>query len=460
VPIHRQGLISAHPASIPYKAYTLRNYRDIPQIAALSEVQRFDIEVVGRILPFKTNNFIIDQLIEWENLPDDPMFLLNFPQRDMLLPRHYDEMAGLLRQGADKQTIERVANRIRLELNPHPAGQINHNTPYLEGKPLHGMQHKYAQTVLFFPSQGQTCHAYCTFCFRWPQFTGIAELKFASREIEGLIAYLHKHPEINDVLFTGGDPLVMSVKNLAAYLEPLMEAAPPNLKRIRIGTKAFSYWPYKFIDGKDANDLIDLFRKVVLSGKHLAIMAHFNHPRELEPVIVRQAIERVRETGAEIRTQSPLLAHINNDARSWETLWNQQVDLGCIPYYMFIARNTGAQHYFAVPLVRAWEIFRDAYKNVSGLCRTVRGPSMSTNPGKVQVLGVTEFTGEKVMELRFIQGRNPDWVHRPFFACYDERATWINELKPAFGAQRFFFEYELEKFYRENLETSMADDFE
>jgi KamA family protein len=322
------------------------------------------------------------------------------------------------------------------------------------------MQHKYAQTVLFFPSQGQTCHASCSFCFRWPQFTGVSELRFATREIEQLIGYLRAHPEINDVLFTGGDPLVMSVKNLATYLRPLIEAELPHLRRIRIGTKALTYWPYKLVGDRDADALIDLFRAVVRSGKHLAIMAHFNHPRELESPVVRSAIQRVRETGAEIRTQSPLLRHINDDPAAWASLWNRQVDLGCIPYYMFVARNTGAQHYFAVPLLRAWQIFREAYRDVSGLCRTVRGPSMSANPGKVQVLGATEVAGEKVIELRFIQGRNPDWVHRPFFADYDEEATWLSELRPAFGAERFFFEDELERFYRENLSTSMAEDYE
>ncbi len=118
---------------------------------------------------------------------------------------------------------------------------------------------------------------------------------------------------------------------------------------------------------------------------------------------------------------------------------------------MFIARDTGAHHYFSLPLVRTWEIFREAYQNVSGLCRTVRGPTMSTNPGKIQILGVTEIKGEKVFELRYLQGRDPDWVQQPFFAKYDEAATWLNELKPAFGAEQFFFESTLEQTYRENI---------
>jgi L-lysine 2,3-aminomutase len=70
---------------------------------------------------------------------------------------------------------------------------------------------------------------------------------------------------------------------------------------------------------------------------------------------VQQAIARIRDTGAEIRTQSPLLSHINDDPAVWAEMWREQVKVGCIPYYMFVVRDTGAQHYFGVPLVRAWE---------------------------------------------------------------------------------------------------------
>ena len=113
---------------------------------------------------------------------------------------------------------------------------------------------------------------------------------------------------------------------------------------------------------------------------------------------------------------------------------------------MFVVRDTGAQHYFGISLAKAQETFRNAYKKVSGLGRTVRGPSMSATPGKVLVDGVVTINGEKVFSLRFLQGRNPDWVQRPFFAKYDEHAIWLDELKPAFE-EKFFFEDELEKKY-------------
>jgi KamA family protein len=423
-----------------YKPYGLNNYKQIPQIDKLTDEQKFDIEVVARVLPFRTNNYVINELINWKNIPNDPMFVLNFPQKDMLKKHHYDRIAALLQSGADEKLITQVANKIREELDPHPAGQLTKNRPTLNGKILPGVQHKYRETMLFFPTQGQTCHAYCTFCFRWPQFIGIADYKFAMSEIEPVIKYLRKNPNITDILFTGGDPLFMKTKVLAGYIDALLEADLPNLRTIRIGSKALSYWPYRFLTDNDADDLLVLFEKIVSSGIHLAIMAHFNHYVELSTPAVELAIKRIRQTGAQIRTQSPVMKNINNDPDVWATMWQQQVEMGLVPYYMFIARNTGAQHYFSISLEEAWEIFRKAYRQVSGLARTVRGPVMSCYPGKIQVLGVSEIMNEKVFTLRALQHRDPKHVMKPFFAKYDPEAIWYDELKPAFGEEKFFFE--------------------
>jgi len=422
------------------KSYTLGNFRTIPQIQQMSEETQFVMEVVGNVLPFKTNNYVVELLIDWNNIPNDPMYVLTFPQKGMLIPEQYDKMASTLKSGADKKEIARVANDIRLQLNPHPAGQMELNVPQLkDGTKLYGMQHKYDETCLFFPSQSQTCHAYCTFCFRWPQFVGMDEMKFAMKEGEQLVQYLKEHPEISDVLFTGGDPMIMKASMFSVYTDALLDAKLPNLKTIRIGTKAVSYWPYKFLTDSDADETLENFEKIVKSGTHLAIMAHFNHLVELSTEPIKEAIKRIRITGAQIRTQSPLLAHINDDADMWAKMWQKQVSLGCIPYYMFVVRDTGSQHYFGVPLVKAEKIFRSAFRLVCGLARTVRGPSMSATPGKVHILGVSEMNGQKVMTLQLLQGRESEWVGIPFFAKYDENAIWLDDLEPAFG-EKFFFE--------------------
>ncbi|MBK1674206.1 lysine 2,3-aminomutase [Ectothiorhodospira shaposhnikovii] len=426
----------------PFKVYTERTLEQIPAVARLSEAQRFEMKVVASVLPFRVNEYIIDELIDWDQVPDDPIYQLTFPQREMLEPTAYERMAELHRRGAERAEIAALAQTLRQDLNPHPAGQMEMNRPMLDGRPLEGLQHKYTETVLFFPTQGQTCHAYCTFCFRWAQFVGDKELRIASSQSDDLLGYLRAHPEVTDLLVTGGDPMVMKSKYLAQYLEPLMAPEFDHVQTIRIGTKALTFWPHRFVSDADAGELLMLLERLVKAGKHVALMAHYNHWREMETPVAREAIRRLRATGAEIRSQGPLLAHINDDAEVWARMWRNQVRLGIVPYYMFGERDTGARCYFEVPLARAWEIYRDAMSRVSGLARTARGPSMSAGPGKVEIQGVTEIQGEKVFVLRFIQGRNPDWVQRPFFARYDEKATWLNHLKPAFGEEKFFFEDE------------------
>jgi hypothetical protein len=107
---------------------------------------------------------------------------------------------------------------------------------------------------------------------------------------------------------------------------------------------------------------------------------------------------------------------------------------------MFVARDTGAQEYFKVPLVESIEIYNQAYRAVSGLGRTARGPVMSCTPGKILVDGTARVAGQDVFVLKFLQGRDPAWVGRPFFARLDPQAAWIDDLEPALGQEEFFFE--------------------
>lgn len=424
-----------------YKVYNLYNFKKNTMITDnLSNEDINAIEIVGNVLPFKVNNYVINELIDWKNIPDDPIFQLTFPQKGMLSDKNYKIMEDALKKGYSKDKIHSIANEIRFTLNPNPSDQKKSNVPEIDGIKLHGAQHKYVETVLFFPSNGQTCHAYCTFCFRWSQFVGIDELKFAMKETDVLIKYLNTKPLVTDLLFTGGDPMVMSSKFFEAYVTPFINKAVPHLKNIRIGTKSLSYWPYRFLTDKDSDDLLRLFERIVKSGLHLSIMAHFSHINEMKTKAVQEAVKRILNTGAQIRTQSPILNHINNSSEVWRDMWKEQVRMGMVPYYMFIARDTGARDYFAVTLEDSWKVFRDAYKEVSGIARTVRGPSMSTSPGKIHILGVSEIKGEKVFVLSFLQGRNPDWVGKPFFAEYNPNAIWLNDLKPAFGKDKFFFE--------------------
>ena len=417
--------------------------RDLPRIAEklrFNRDQLTDMQAVSAVLPFRVNDYVIEHLIDPEDVPNDPIFQLTFPQRGMLEEEDFRRMRDLVAKGATETEIKLAADEIRGRLNPHPAGQMQLNVPLLDGQVVGGMQHKYQETVLFFPSQGQTCHAYCSYCFRWAQFVGDADLKFASREANQLVNYVRENPQVSSVLITGGDPMVMKTPVLRRYIEPLLRANLPNLHSIRIGTKALAYWPYRFIEGGDADDFLRLIEEVRAAGKHFALMAHSSHSRELEPKVAQHAVERVLNAGAVIRCQAPLIRKVNDNANVWAQLWRRQVQLGMVPYYMFVERDTGAKAYFEVPLVRAYKVFTEAYSQVAGLCRTVRGPSMSAMPGKVLIDGITQVAGEKVFVLKFLQGRDPKWANRVFFARYDPTATWLSGLQPAFGEEQFFFE--------------------
>ena len=426
-----------------FRAYTTKHLDDLLSRAGLSAADRLAVRAVATVLPFRTNAYVVEELIDWDAAPDDPIYRLVFPQPDMLPETDVRWLSRLLTDGAPGDEVQRAAHEVRMKLNPHPAGQLILNVPNYGEEPLPGVQHKYPETVLLFPRQGQTCHAYCTYCFRWAQFVGEPDLKMATDDTRRLISYLRDHPEVTSVLVTGGDPMIMGEPVLSRYIDPLLESGLDHLESIRIGTKSLAYWPQRFVTDPDADDTLRLFERVVASGRNLAFMAHFSHPRELESPIVAEAARRIRDTGAVIRTQAPLIRTINDSPFEWADMWRRQVRMGMIPYYMFVERDTGPQDYFAVPLVRGYEIFREAYRNVSGLCRTVRGPSMSSTPGKVCVDGVTEIGGEKVFVLHLIQARNPDLVGKPFFARYNPAAAWLTDLEPAF-ADRFPFDPVLE----------------
>jgi len=423
-----------------FRAIGRRQIGRVRQLDGLSRDQLIELEVASAVLPFRVNDYVLEELIDWTDIPSDPIFQLTFPQAAMLDRADYSRLRGLLAKGAADDVIRHVVRRIHTGMNPHPAGQMDLNVPVLDGAELPGCQHKYRETVLYFPRAGQTCHAYCTYCFRWPQFVGADHLKFAANEIELLVAYLHEHLEVTNVLLTGGDPLVMSAGMLRRNIEPLLGDGLDHVTSIRIGTKALSYWPYRFTSDPDADDLLRLFEDVRRSGRQLALMAHFSHPRELRTRVAREALRRVRDTGAVVRCQSPLIRHVNDRWQDLVELWSEEVRLGLVPYYLLVARNTGPRSYFAVPLAECLELFSAAFSRVSGLARTIRGPVMSATPGKVLVVGVATVAGREVFVLKMIQGRDPDWVNRVFFARFDPAAVWIDQLEPTFASPERFFE--------------------
>lgn len=382
-----------------------------------------DAAVVGRVLPFKVSAHVADELVDWSRAPDDPLYRLVMPHRDMLAPADFAAVEAALRSG-DRVRLRLVVDGLRERLNPHPGGQLHLNVP--EGG--WGLQHKYPETLLVFPRQGQTCHGYCAYCFRWPQFTGDPARRQAVDGPGGMTGHLARHPEVTDVLLTGGDPLVMRTELLDAYVAPLLDL--PQVRTVRIGTKAVSFQPERFLTAPDADDLLRLFERVVASGRHLALMLHVSHPRELHPEPARRALRRLRGTGAVLRTQAPVVRHVNDDAGVWAAMWQEQVELGLVPYYMFVERDTGPRRYFGLPLARALAVHADATRRVSGLGRTARGPVMSTELGKLVLDGIAHLPEGPAFTLRALQARDPALVGTLAHARLDPAAQWWDELVP------------------------------
>lgn len=409
------------------------------------------------------------------------------PQTDLHL------LCRNLAEGTDRVKMQHIADSMRRRMNPHPGKQKEENVPILGGKRVPGMQHKYQETVLIFPAEvrssctsvwavadykltriswkEQFCHTYCTYCFRWAQFTAVGSSQaFSTRDRTLVTEYVRSQPQVSGVLFTGGDPMVMKAATMAEYITPLLpdNGGPPNLETIRIGTKSLAWRPERYLSDPDAGELLSLFARTVDAGLNLTIQAHFTHPRELLDPTTQKAIRAVRSTGAMVRCQAPLMyvlsqlnstsplesspitftfiatsdinrRHINDHSLTWAEMWRQQTRQGMVPYYMFVERDTGASHYFSVPLASTAQIFAAAYATVSGTARIVRGPCMSTSPGKVCVLGDEMVAGQRVLVLQFLQARDPRWCRRVFFAEYDPDVVWSDQLRPAFGEKEFFF---------------------
>lgn len=435
--------VNDQPASIDedtrYRAITTRQLDELGVRAGLDARERLRLRAVATVLPFRTNHYVVDELIDWSAVPDDPIFRLVVPTPDMLPEAQVARLVELLEREAPAAQVKAEASRIRTELNPHPSDQWR-NMPMTLGEKLPGVQHKYAETVLLFPERGQTCHAYCTYCFRWAQFVHEPSLRIATDLGDDTWTYLERHPEVQSALLTGGDPLIMRTNLLDRIVDRLLAPGLEHIQSIRIGSKALGFWPYRFLTDPDADSLLALFERVVAAGRTLTLMSHFSHPREMSTTAVQQAIARIRSTGAQIYTQAPVIRTINDDAAVWSEMWRTQFRLGLVPYYMFVERDTGPAEYFRMPLARCLEIYRDAVRSLHGLGRTARGPVMSASEGKVVIDGVTQLDDRPVFALRYLQARDPDRVQAPFFAEYDPTAAWWSDLRPARPADAPFFE--------------------
>lgn len=414
----------------------------LPQVQGLGPEVRRQMEVVATVLPFKVNNYVLEELIDWTAVPDDPIFRLTFPHREMLPPSIYARVEQLLEHGGPASELRADVERIRRELDPYLDDKPQRNRPTDDEGFIDGLMHKYPDSVLFFPSQGQTCHAHCAYCYRWGQLVGTWDVKQQVREIRRVFAYVSTHTEISDVLMSGGDPMIMSARTLERYIEPLLGEQAEHVRTLRFCTKALAWWPYRFTSDPDADALLRLFERAIRAGRHVAIMAHVSHARELQTPQAIEAVRRLQAAGVVVRAQAPIVRRVNDSAEAWIDIWSECIRIGIVPYTMYIERGTAAGSYFSVTLAKAARLHRKVIASMSGLTQTARGPIMATALGKLVIDGICRVAGEDVFSCRILRARDPGLVGIPFFARYDEDACWFDQLQPAFGHPRFFFDTE------------------
>jgi len=404
-----------------------RQLLSVPQFASLAGRNHDALGRVLDVLPFKVNSFVIDELIQWSSTDSDPLFRLVFPHEEMLSDEQHRSLkaaAAISREAYKSEVLS-----VREQLNSDPSSQAQ-NLPTVDDHTMEGIQHKYTHTVLLFPSHGQTCHAYCGYCFRWPQFVPTAHRKHRAYTISDALDYVASNDQVTDVLVTGGDPLVMSTDRLSALVEALLDKRMAHVRNIRLGTKALSYWPYRVTHGSEGSGILRLFDRVQSGGKSLNLMLHMTCAQEVLHPEVRAAVDLVRNTGAVLRSQAPIVRGVNDTSGEWAQLWTEQTAVGIVPYYFFVERDTGAHRFYSVPIFKALDVYTTAIQGVSGLARTARGPVMSTSEGKVIVDGIVSVGGERAYSCRFLQARDPSMVGHIFFRRFNANATWFDELEP------------------------------
>ncbi len=383
----------------PYDTTTLKS---TPHWTNLPDPEKENFEILTRCYPFKANNFVLENLIDWEDIPNDPMYKLIFPRKEMLSEVHYNMLLEMHRAAMDEEFMTKMVDTIKRSMHPDMR-HTDHSMPKHNGKWIKGLYSNFGTIVSLFPDPMlKTCHSYCSYCFRWNAFGNTAAQKGTTyNDPQTPVAYLRAHPEITDVLFTGADPLVLKADVIRKYVEPILEIA--SVQVIRISSKSLAWWPFRFTTDKDADELLRLFEDIQARGKHFNFCAHFTHPRELAHPEVARAVQRIRATGAVIRTQGPIVAGINDNAEAWRDLWTKQIAMGMVPYYMFIEADHNPESCFRIPLADALRIFQDAQRQCSGLARTVRGPVFMNDINRVLLDGTTELNGEKYFVLKSLQ---------------------------------------------------------
>jgi lysine 2,3-aminomutase len=264
-----------------------------------------------------------------------------------------------------------------------PVGEEN-------SSPVPGLVHRYPDRVLFLVTN--QCASYCRYCTRGRLVSNAAEHAFQPRH-EAALAYIAAHPEVRDVLLSGGDPLLLSDARLDTLLARLR--AIPHVEFIRIGSRVPVFMPQRVTPA-----LCDIFRK----HGPVWMSIHVNHPRECTEELF-QATERLSLVGVPLGNQSVLLRGINDDIETMRSLVHRLLMMRVRPYYLYACDLIAGTAHFRAPVEKGIELIRALRGHTSGYAVPQFVIDAPGGGGKVPVNpGYIESTDNGRIVIRNFQG--------------------------------------------------------
>jgi lysine 2,3-aminomutase len=283
-----------------------------------------------------------------------------------------------------------------------------------ENTKMPGLQHKYSETALILATN--RCAMYCRHCFR-KRLVGLPSEEILKR-FEDAAEYIRKHEEINNVLISGGDPLVLQNEIIENFLETLMNIE--HLGFVRFGSRTPVTLPDRLADP----EILKIFRKYSRRDKRVHVVTQFNHPREITPQSI-DAVDNLMKAGVPVHNQTVLLKGVNDNPDTLATLLTQLVGIGVAPYYVFQCRPVKrVKHHFQVPICRGVNIVEKAKAKCNGLSKRFKY-AMSHKTGKIEILGII---GEEVF-FKYHEAKDRENLGIMFKRPVDENAGWLDDFK-------------------------------
>ncbi|SBV94329.1 KamA family protein [uncultured Alphaproteobacteria bacterium] len=295
------------------------------------------------------------------------------------------------------------------------AGSMGNTTPDPYGDDKHdkgnGVLHKYDYSILLVTTE--TCATYCRHCFR-KRIVGRPTHK-TLRDFSNALAYIADHPEVDNVILSGGDPLTLPTPILRDMLTAL--AGIDHLKFLRIGSRIPVTYPLRLLD----DSLIDLLGEIN-ARKALYVPTHFNHAREITPVST-EAIRRLRRCGITVNNQAVLLRGVNDTPDALVDLMNGLLSIGVNPYYLYQCMPVSrVRHHFQIPLRQAVAIVDAARARLNGYGKRFKF-IIGHDIGKLEICGISD--DRIVLKQIHARSGHAEQASRILMQPIDGDAGWV-----------------------------------